>query len=128
MKNEIEITSVLKELGIPANVKGYFCLKFAISKMIEDMSLMSAITTRLYPMIAKEYDLTVSRAERVVRYAIEIGWTRGNIAAQNNLFGFSVDLNKGLPTNSEFIVTVADYILMTRNISIERVVTSEQKP
>lgn len=33
---------------------------------------------------------------------------RGDLKLMENIFGHSVDINKSKPTNSEFIVTVAD--------------------
>lgn len=66
-------------------------------------------------MIAKQFNTTRSKAERAIRHAIEVGWERGNIDTIQKLFGYTVDMNKGKPTNSEFIATVADYIHMNES-------------
>jgi two-component system response regulator (stage 0 sporulation protein A) len=58
--------------------------------------------------IAKKFNTTVSRVERAIRHAIEISWNRGNWELMEEIFGHSVDIDKAKPTNSEFIVTVAD--------------------
>lgn len=106
------ITKIIKELGIPASIKGYHYARYAIELMINDITLMDAITKKLYPKIAKEFNTTPSRAERAIRHAIETGWNRANTDFAYNLFGFTVDANKAKPTNSEFLVTIADYISM----------------
>ena len=69
---------------------------------------IGGITKELYPDIAKKYDTTVSRVERAIRHAIEVSWNRGNWDYMEELFGHSVDIDKAKPTNSEFIVTIAD--------------------
>ena len=58
--------------------------------------------------VAKKYDTTVSRVERAIRHAIEVSWNRGSWDLMENIFGHSIDIDKAKPTNSEFIVTIAD--------------------
>ena len=70
--------------------------------------MIGGITKELYPEIAEKYDSTVSRVERAIRHAIEVSWNRGNWDLMEDIFGHSVDIDKAKPTNSEFIVTIAD--------------------
>ena len=70
--------------------------------------MVGAITKELYPKIADEFNTTVSRVERSIRHAIEISWNRGNWDYMQEIFGYSVDIDRSKPTNSEFITTVAD--------------------
>jgi two-component system response regulator (stage 0 sporulation protein A) len=76
------------------------------------MSLINSITKKLYPTIANEFKTTETRVERAIRRAINMGWERGNIEFQQKLFGYTVNHDKGCPTNSEFIVTLADWFNM----------------
>ena len=110
---ELKIASLLKDLGVPANLQGYFHLKYAVSLAVEDISITNRITKELYPSVAKKFKTTPARVERAIHHAIEISWGRGNIDTQNKLFGYTVDQGKGKPTNSEFISTVADWLVMT---------------
>lgn len=112
MISELQISETLKELGVPADLFGYFYLKYAVEVVSQDYSLIHQITKRVYPAIAEKFNTTCSRVERTIRVAIEVGWNRGNIKFQNKLFGFTVEMAKGKPTNSEFIVTVADWLNM----------------
>lgn len=105
---EAKITNVIHEIGVPAHIKGYQYLREAISMVIEDMDLLGAITKELYPNIANVFNTTPSRVERAIRHAIEVAWTRGKVETINKIFGYTVNTNKGKPTNSEFIAMVAD--------------------
>ena len=105
---QISITKMLHELGMPSHIKGYQYIREAISMIYNDSSLIGGITKELYPELASKFDTTVSRVERAIRHAIEVSWNRGNWDYMEEIFGHSVDIDKAKPTNSEFIVTVAD--------------------
>lgn len=105
---QISITKILHELGVPSHIKGYQYIREGISIIYEKPDVIGGITKELYPDIAKKYETTVSRVERAIRHAIEVSWNRGNWDLMEEIFGHSVDIDKAKPTNSEFIVTVAD--------------------
>ncbi len=105
---QISITKILHELGVPSHIKGYQYIREGISILYENPGVVGGITKELYPDIAKKFDTTVSRVERAIRHAIEVSWNRGNWKLMEEIFGHSVDIDKAKPTNSEFIVTVAD--------------------
>lgn len=105
---EAEVTSIMHEIGVPAHIKGYQYLRDAILMVIKDLDVINSITKQLYPTIAREYNTTPSRVERAIRHAIEVAWSRGQVDAIDSLFGYTVNLGKGKPTNSEFIAMVAD--------------------
>ena len=107
---ETHITELLHEIGIPAHIKGYHYLRDSIIMTIEDMDILNAITKVLYPTVAKKYQTTSSRVERAIRHAIEVAWSRGKLDTLEELFGYTVSIGKGKPTNSEFIALVADTI------------------
>ena len=102
------MTSILHEVGVPAHIKGYIYLREAIKLVIDDVELLGGITKTLYPMIAEKYNTTPSRVERAIRHAIEVAWNRGKVETIDKIFGYTIDQNKGKPTNSEFIAMVAD--------------------
>lgn len=105
---QISITKMLHELGMPSHIKGYQYIREGISMIYNDPALIGGITKELYPELATKFDTTVSRVERAIRHAIEVSWNRGNWDYMEEIFGHSVDIDKAKPTNSEFIVTVAD--------------------
>lgn len=114
---ETEITSIIHEIGVPAHIKGYIYLREAITMVVNDMELLSAVTKELYPSIAKKYNTTASRVERAIRHAIEVAWGRGQVDAINKLFGYTVHNEKGKPTNSEFIAIIADKLRLKNKVS-----------
>lgn len=109
---ELEVTNIIHELGIPAHIKGYLYLRESILLVIDRVELLGGVTKELYPMVAQKFSTTPSRVERAIRHAIEVAWSRGNIDAIHRFFGYTVDYERGKPTNSEFIAMVADRLRM----------------
>lgn len=105
---QVSITKILHELGIPSHIKGYQYIREAIGIIYEHPEVIGGITKELYPELATKFDTTVSRVERAIRHAIEVSWNRANWSLMEEIFGNSVDIDKAKPTNSEFIVTLAD--------------------
>jgi len=103
-----EVTEVMHQIGIPAHVKGYQYIRDAILMVVEDISLLGAVTKELYPDIAKKNDTAPSRVERGIRHAIELAWVRGNNDTLKKIFGYSMNIERQKPTNSEFIGLLAD--------------------
>ena len=107
---EADVTNIIHEIGVPAHIKGYQYLRDAIILSVNDMEMLNSITKVLYPTIAKKHQTTPSRAERAIRHAIEVAWSRGKMDTIDALFGYTVSTGKGKPTNSEFIALIADKI------------------
>ena len=105
---QISITNVLHELGVPSHIKGYQYIREGISIIYDKPAVIGGITKELYPAIADKFGTTTSRVERAIRHAIEVSWNRGDWYLMEEIFGHSVDIDKAKPTNSEFIVTIAD--------------------
>lgn len=114
---EVEVTSVMHEIGVPAHIKGYQYLRDAIMMVINNLDIINSITKQLYPSIARQYNTTPSRVERAIRHAIEVAWSRGQVEAIDQLFGYTINLGKGKPTNSEFIAMVADKLRLQMKVS-----------
>lgn len=111
------ITSVIHEIGVPAHIKGYMYLREAITMVYYDVELLGAITKVLYPDIADKFKTTPSRVERAIRHAIEVAWNRGNIDSISSMFGYTVNMSKAKPTNSEFIAMIADKLRIEHKVS-----------
>lgn len=111
------ITNVIHEIGVPAHIKGYMYLREAITMVYHDIELLGSITKVLYPDIAKKYNTTSSRVERAIRHAIEVAWSRGNVDSISKMFGYTINMSKAKPTNSEFIAMVADKLRLEHQVS-----------
>ncbi|MHB8063039.1 MAG: sporulation transcription factor Spo0A [Ruminiclostridium sp.] len=114
---EVEVTNIMHEIGVPAHIKGYQYLRDAIMMVVKDLDVINSITKLLYPSIAKDYNTTPSRVERAIRHAIEVAWSRGQVEAIDALFGYTVNIGKGKPTNSEFIAMIADKLRLEMKVS-----------
>jgi len=113
---EIDITNLIHEIGVPAHIKGYQYLRDAITLVVGNMDLLSAVTKELYPVVASMNNTTPSRVERAIRHAIELAWNRGKMETLESLFGYTVQQQKGKPTNSEFIAIIADKLRLERKV------------
>ena len=105
---EDRVTNMIHEIGIPAHIKGYQYLRTAILLTIKDSDIINSVTKILYHSVAKQYQTTTSRVERAIRHAIEVAWDRGDVDTLNSYFGYTIQNNRGKPTNSEFIAMIAD--------------------
>ncbi len=105
---EAQVTKVIHQIGVPAHIKGYQYLRFAILMTIDDSDVINSVTKVLYPTVAKKYQTTTSRVERAIRHAIEVAWDRGDVDTLNSYFGYTIQNSRGKPTNSEFIAMIAD--------------------
>lgn len=105
---EAQVTRIIHQIGVPAHIKGYQYLRTAILLTINDGEIINSVTKILYPTVAKKYGTTTSRVERAIRHAIEVAWDRGDVEVLNSYFGYTIQNNRGKPTNSEFIAMIAD--------------------
>lgn len=111
-----DVTKIIRDLGIPAHIKGYQYIREGIIMAIEDVNMMNYITKLLYPSIAKKYKTTSSSVERAIRHAIEVAWNRGKVELLEEMFGYTISAGKGKPTNSEFIALIADKLRLDYQI------------
>ena len=105
---ETQVTRIIHQIGVPAHIKGYQYLRTAILMTVKDSDIINSVTKVLYPSVAKKYQTTTSRVERAIRHAIEVAWDRGDVDTLNSYFGYTIQNNRGKPTNSEFIAMIAD--------------------
>lgn len=109
---ERHVARQLASLGVPPHFKGYTYLKDAVTLVALNPDLLGHVTTKLYPAVARMRKSSPEKVERAIRHAIESTWTRGNLDSIERLFAYSIDANKGKPTNSSFIARLADQVRM----------------
>ena len=114
---EMRVTEIIHQIGVPAHIKGYHYLREAILMAIQDDDIINAVTKRLYPAVAKKFNTTSSRVERAIRHAIEVAWDRGDVETLNSYFGYTIQNDRGKPTNSEFIAMISDKVRLQLKIS-----------
>lgn len=102
------IASTLHELGISANIKGYYYLLDAIELVIKTEKLPVQMTNDIYYVLAQKYDKTIGSVERCIRFAIEGGFSNAPFRAIEKTFSSTISYSKTKPTNSQFIHMIAD--------------------
>ena len=113
---EVMITDIMHQIGVPAHIKGYHYLREAIILSIKNTELVNSVTKLLYPTVAKNHSTTASRVERAIRHAIEVAWDRGDLDVLNAYFGYTIQNERGKPTNSEFIAMISDKLRLKLKI------------
>ena len=114
MSNQVQkrVTDILLTIGIPAHIWGYHFLRHGIVLAIQTPDITDAITKRLYPAIAQQFNSTPSRVERSIRHAIEVCWARGKLENLNEIFGVNIYDKNDRPTNRELVSLIADKLLI----------------
>jgi hypothetical protein len=96
---DAQISNILINYQVPAQIKGFRYLKEAIKMELEENMLADGITKTIYPIIAKKNNDTPSRVERAMRHAVES-------SAYSSLSPYRK------PTNSQFIALLAEKMRM----------------
>ena len=114
---EVVVSEIMHQIGVPAHIKGYQYLREAIILSVNNTEMMGSVTKLLYPTVAKTFKTTSSRVERAIRHAIETAWDRGDVDVLNGMFGYTISVGKGKPTNSEFIALITDNLRLRFKLS-----------
>lgn len=114
---KLTVSEIMHQIGVPAHIKGYQYLREAILLSVDDSEMVSSVTKLLYPTVAKKFKTTSSRVERAIRHAIEVAWDRGDVDVLSSYFGYTIQSERGKPTNSEFIAMISDKLRLTMKIS-----------
>lgn len=101
---ELEVINILRELEIPAHVKGYQYIKSAAKYLHGKTDSIYHITKELYPETGRMHgEDIVSRVERGIRHAI--GLSRANDATWYRVLG-----RTGPMPNGEFLATLIESV------------------
>lgn len=103
-----KITQVIKKLGVPANLNGYHHIRYCVELILKDPK-HTVPTMNLYYDSAEKFGVTTTAVERGVRTAINTSRKRTDEEFFKELFGYNA--SDVMPTNSEYIATIADYVL-----------------
>ena len=64
-----------------------------------------------YTYLAQKYQKNIDTVDKDIQNSIAYAWENGNIHYLYYLFGYTVDENRGKPTNFHCIMTIIDKIL-----------------
>jgi len=103
---------VLNSLGMSRRLKGYDMARASIEEIITSEGVSEI--RQIYDDCGVLFSTSADCVERNIRYAIESTWECGNMNEIDTVFGYTVDSERGKPTNSEFLFLIADYIRIKR--------------
>lgn len=107
-EDEVGVTRLLHEIGIPAHFKGYSYLRDAVLMALRDEQLLGgALTKKLYPRLAEKYESTPGGVEAAIRNAVLAAWDSGNRDFLERLTGGALRRGR-FPTNSLLIAKLVD--------------------
>ncbi len=100
-------TGIIRRMGIPMKMKGYYFLRTAIVCAIEMPDLIYNITTDLYDKVAEIHNTNRLNVERNIRTVIDNAYDR-NPELLLDFFPYTV----GKPSNADVIALITDNIRM----------------
>ena len=112
--------TLIKNLGISPALSGYGYIAEAVRIYIEGGRLPKSITKTAYDEVAAIFGVTRWNVERCIRTAIERAFDNLSPEIIFAVFGNSVSADRGRPTNSEFIATVAEVLTSEPNNPVWR--------
>ncbi len=113
----VRISSLLKELGVSPSNKGYSYMREGIMIACYAQSDIE-MKSDIYDRLAAESNTEPHLVERAIRHAIEAGVPRACVEVYNECFSYTLDSEKGKPTNREFIMTIADKVLTEMGVEM----------
>lgn len=116
------IANTLHDVGIPANIKGYFYLLDALDLVIANPEATFSLTQSIYVPIAKQHGIKPGQVSRAIKRAIDIAWDRGDLDTLQSYFGYTVSNTRGMPTNGEFVAIIGE----TLRFQLDAQYTAEQ--
>lgn len=102
------IYRILNDLGVSCDLKGRGYIEYALEQILVNGHM--SMSKELYPAMAIEFNVSASRIERGIRFAIEKTFQNCPPDVLQSYFGNTIDYCSGKLTNVQFLYGVAKYI------------------
>ncbi|MCX4366606.1 MAG: sporulation initiation factor Spo0A C-terminal domain-containing protein [Clostridia bacterium] len=99
----------LQEMGFKSNHLGYKYIRDLLYKCLNGENILP-LKQNGYKCISLKYGKSVVSIEKDIQNAISSAWIYGNIDILYAIFQSTIDIDKGKPTNKQFILTIADLL------------------
>ena len=70
----------------------------------------------IYPEVARIMNTTTASVEKSIRCAIETAFTKANIMRLHRFYPFPYEVDRGRPTNAQFIENMANRIRIRESV------------
>lgn len=104
------VEELLLKMKVSPRLKGREYMRLAAVSCACAPHLAGGFSKKLYFFLADQFSTTPHAVERAIRTAIENTWLHGDMDGIQALFGFSVDAEKGKPTNAEFLSMLSEHV------------------
>lgn len=106
------VHTALNELCFTANYTGSAYLQSSLVALcLSDLKHSDSMCKTIYPYIADQFDVSTASVERSIRMVIKRCWNNSSDEAHVKYFGFIYSKDRGVPTNREFIMILADSLI-----------------
>ena len=107
-----EIGNILLLIGIKPNHAGFNYIRDIIFLGISGKTILP-LNGVGYTYIGDKYKIDrLESIDKDIQNAITYAWTYGDITYQYKLFGYTIDIDRGKPSNKQFILTIINYLLL----------------
>lgn len=103
-----KILSFMYQKGFPVYLNGCSYIACAVENCLGNPDLIKSITSKMYPIIAQQFDISIVKVERSIRHVIDVFMQKGASRLLLRDINPNVPFEKISITNSELIVAVAD--------------------
>lgn len=107
---EMIVAKAVRDIGVPANIRGYYCLIDAVKIAVVDKLAVSDMTAKIYTPLAKQYGTIDQKVSGAITRAIQIGWDRSDLATLGQYFGNRAFNACQFPENQEVVTVLADRV------------------
>ncbi|MGN0601218.1 MAG: sporulation initiation factor Spo0A C-terminal domain-containing protein [Oscillospiraceae bacterium] len=104
------VSEILNKLCVTPNYNGYMYLREAIKMVVNEPVNSRGFSTKIYPHIAEDFHVSPASVERNIRTAINKSWDKATVNIKTEMFGLFAANTQWRPTNSEYILIIADMI------------------
>ena len=106
------VHTALNELCFTANYTGSAYLQSSLVALcLSDLKHSDSMCKTIFPYIADQFDVSTASVERSIRTVIMRCWNNSSDEAHVKYFGFIYSKDRGVPTNREFIMILADSLI-----------------
>ena len=99
----------LQEMGFKSNHLGYKYIRDILYECLCGENILP-LKQNGYRFISQKYGKSVVSIEKDIQNAISSAWMCGNIDMLYDVFQSTIDIDKGKPTNKQFIMTLVDLL------------------
>ena len=109
------VSRCLQQIGIPVYLKGFSLLKAAIRLLLRiDRPTQVRMINDVYTVLASAFQMNITVVEHAMHHAIDAAWMRADIHDLETVFGYTINPERAVPTNAEFLFLLTDRIQIKR--------------